>query len=308
HLSGNASWADMQISARGWAYWLGAAGLAFSAREQDVVNALAGKSAWGFDDDQIRGLLAKGLLLDGVAAQILTERGFGEHIGVQSANNVTQNDLLYSIEACSATHRPRGGFMSPSTASRSATLMSHYPQISVNNKPHTRQMLQAQLLSGAQIVSHLLDPLQNVMGHGAFTFENGLGGRISVVPWDASVSETPMMDIHRADQLNRIVRWLARDLETGSVEGGAWLIPQFLVSPLPLGEGLGVRAWRGVVWNASPDELDTFVIHCPAGMPAINEAWHLLPSGERLPAEVRGDQIILTHPMHQWEFVVIGNW
>ncbi|MEW6086519.1 MAG: hypothetical protein AB1607_18185 [Chloroflexota bacterium] len=286
HLSENATWADLQVSSRGWAYWLGAAGLAFSAREQDMVNALAGKSVWGFDDDQIRGFLSKGLLLDGVAAHILTERGFGEHIGIQSASIVTQNDLLYSIES---------GVDSP------------YPQISVNNKPHTRQMLQAQLVSGAQIVSHLLDPLQNVIGHGAFTFENGLGGRISVVPWDASVSETPMMDIHRAEQLRRIVRWLAGDLETGSVEGGAWLIPQFLVSPLPVGEGLGVRAWRGVVWNASSDELDTFVIHRPAGMPEITQAWHLLPSGKCLSAEVHDDQIILTHPIHQWEFVVLTN-
>jgi hypothetical protein len=288
HLPENATWADLQVASRGWMYWLGAAGMAFSAREQDTVNALAGASVWGFNDDQIRGLLSKGLLLDGVAAQILTERGFGAWIGIQSAKIVTQNDLLYSIES-------------------SATLMSRYPQISVNNKPHTRQMLQAHLADGAQPISQLLDPLQNVVGHGAFTFENELGGRVSVVPWDASVSETPMMDIHRAEQLRSLIRWLARNLETGSVEGGAWLIPQFLVPPLPLGEGLGVRAWRGVIWNASPDEIESFTIHRPQGMSQIHEAWHLLPSGKRLPAQIHNDQITLTHPMHQWEFVVIGK-
>jgi hypothetical protein len=215
---------------------------------------------------------------------------------------VTQNDLLYSIES-------------------SATLMSRYPQISVNNKPHTRQMLQAQRIVGAQPISQLLDPQQNVVGHGAFTFENTLGGRVAVVPWDASVSETPMMDIHRAEQLRSLIRWLARNLETGSVEGGAWLIPQFLVpplplgeglgvragSPLPLGEGLGVRAWRGVIWNASPDEIESFTIHRPQGMSQIHEAWHLLPSGKRLPAQIHNDQITLTHPMHQWECVVLTN-
>jgi hypothetical protein len=116
-----------------------------------------------------------------------------------------------------------------------------------------------------------------------------------------------MMDIHRAEQLRSLIRWLARNLETGSVEGGAWLIPQFLVPPLPLGEGLGVRAWRGVIWNASPDEIESFTIHRPQGMSQIHEAWHLLPSGKRLPAQIHNDQITLTHPMHQWEFVVIGK-
>lgn len=280
HLPENATWADMQVHARGWAYWLGAAGLAFSARKQDSVNAIAGASAWGFDDDQMRGLLSKGLLLDGVAAQILTERGFGNLIGIQSARMVTQNESLYSIE-------------------RSAE--SLYPQISINNKPHTKHILQAQLANGAQPVSQLLDPLQNVVGHGAFTFENALGGRVAVVPWDASVSETPMMDSYRAEQLRRIVRWLARDAETGSIEGGAWLIPQLLKNE---------TIWRGVIWNASPDEIESFMIHPPAGIPEIRTAWHLLPNGERIPAEIYNNQIRLSRPMHQWELVVlvIGNY
>ncbi|MEW6287580.1 MAG: hypothetical protein AB1509_15260 [Chloroflexota bacterium] len=319
HLPEGATWRDLQVHARGWAYWLGAAGMAFSAREQDAVNAVAGASVWGLDDDQIRRLLSRGLLLDGVAAHILAERGFGAEIGIRSARMVTQNELLYSIE-------------------RSATLMSRhivsrYPQISVNNKPHTRRLLQADLAPEAQIVSQLLDPRQNPVGHGAFTFENSLGGRVAVVPWDASVSETPMMDTYRAEQLRALVRWLARDAETGSVSGGAWLVPQFLApspvgrgrgvrasSPLPLGEplslrfrgashGSGVReTWRAVVWNASPDELDSFTLHRPADLPAPTQAWHLLPSGARLPVALHGDHFQLSQPMHQWELVVIGNW
>jgi len=305
HLSENASWADLQVASRGWAYWLGAAGLAFSARPQETVNALAGASVWGFDDDQIRGLLSKGLLLDGVAAGILTQRGFGGLMGIQSARLVTQNEVLYSIEE----------LQDEAFALRAGA------QISVNNKPHTKRLLQAQLASGAQSVSRLLNPVQDIVGHGAFIYENEAGGRVAVVPWNASASEIPMMDSHRAEQLRRLVRWLARGLETGSVEGGAWLVPQFLapspagrgqgvrdVSPLPVGEGLGVRAWRGVVWNASPDELDTFTVHRPQGMPPVREAWRLLPSGERLPASVAGDHIHLARPMHQWECVVIGDW
>lgn len=277
-LPEGAAWRDLQVHARGWAYWLGAAGLAFSAREQESVNALAGQSAWGLDDAQIRRLLTKGLLLDGIAAEILTRRGFGAEIGIQSAKMVTQNDLLYAIEA-------------PAD--------SLYPQISINNKPHARCLLQADLAPEATLLSRLLDPRQTPIGHGAFTFQNALGGRVAVVPWDTSVSETPMMDSYRADQLRRLIRWLAHDLETGSVSGGAWLIPQFLKD----GE-----IWRAVIWNASPDELDSFTLHCPAAMPQPTQAWHLLPNGERLPVTINGNRVQLSQPMHQWEFVVIGEW
>lgn len=38
----------------------------------------------------------------------------------------------------------------------------------------------------------------------------------------------PMMDLLRAVQLRRLVAWLARGGSTGSVEGSAWLAPQFL--------------------------------------------------------------------------------
>lgn len=275
HLPENATWSDLQAPMCGWAYWLGAAGLAFSAREQDLVNAIAGTSAWGFDDDQVRRLLSKGLLLDGVAAQILTERGFGALIGIQSAQIVTQNDLLYSIERI--------------------TSIPHYPQVSVNNKLHTRYMLQAQLVDGVQIISQLLDPMQNVVGHGAFTFQNSLGGRVAVVPWNASVSEIPQMDHYRAKQLRFLIRWLARDIETGSVTGGAWLVPQFLQDG---------DKWRGVIWNAGPDERDTFTVHRPHKMPAMRQAFHLLPSGECLEIPVNGDTIQLPRPLHQWEFIV----
>ncbi|GEM_PF-425240 len=286
HLPENAAWGDLQVASRGWAHWLGAAGMAFSTHPQEKVNALAGASVWGFDDEQIRSFLSKGLLLDGEAARILTERGFDVWIGVQSAHMVTQNDLLYSIE---------------SGASDSATLLPHCSQISVNQKPHTRLMFQAQRMAGVRPISQLFDPLHNSVGHGAFTFENELGGRIAVVPWDAGTSEVPMMDLHRAKQLRDIVRWLARDSATGAVEGGAWLIPQFLtLSPNEKEKS----TWRGAVWNGSPDEIESFTVHCPDEMPAIQSAWHLSPRGERIPAEVRGNQIILTRPMHQWEVVI----
>ncbi len=107
-----------------------------------------------------------------------------------------------------------------------------------------------------------------------------------------------MMDAYRAEQLRALVRWLARDAETGSVSGGAWLIPQILAASRWERRG-GEETWRAVVWNASPDELDSFTLRRPAAMPAAAKAWHLLPSGARLPVAIHGDRFQLSQPMHQ---------
>ena len=80
-----------------------------------------------------------------------------------------------------------------------------------------------------RFISDLRGPTQQIVGQGAFVYENTLGGRVAVVPWDASVDTTPMMDIHRATQIRRIVAWLAAAGSVGWVDGGPWLVPQFLV-------------------------------------------------------------------------------
>jgi hypothetical protein len=280
HTERGESWFELHCPSRGWAYWLGAAGMAFSARPQDRVNALAGPLAWSFDEATLKRWLAAGLLLDGVAAAILLERGLGEWIGARSCRWVTQDDRLYSMEQCT----------DPAFGLRAGG------QMSVNARRHARRLLQVEAVEGARFVSDLLGPTQQVVGRGAYTFANTLGGRVAVVPWDASTDAAPMMDVHRAAQLRLLVAWLAAGEPTGWAEGGPWLVPQFLRA----GE-----TWRGAIWNASPDAVGAFRIGRPAGMPPVDTAWHLTPAGERLPARVDGDVIRLSHPMHEWEVVVV---
>ena len=281
HTEHGESWFELHCPSRGWAYWLGAAGVAFSARPQERVNALAGPLAWAFDDATLKRWLAAGLLLDGVAAAILAERGLGDWIGVRSCRWITQDDALYSMEECRdvAFSLRIGG------------------QISVNSRRHTSRLLQVEPTSDVRFISDLRSPTQQVVGQGAFVYENALGGRVAVVPWDASVDTTPMMDVHRATQIRRIVAWLADSEPAGWAEGGAWLVPQFLRSG---------AIWRGAIWNASPDEISSVRIHLPAGMPPITAAWHLTPAGERLAAQIDRDTIHLARPMHEWEVVVVS--
>lgn len=272
-------WRSLVCPSLGWTGWLGAAGLAFSMRSGPApVRALAGRQAWAVPDAECEAMLGAGLLLDGPAAAILTERGFGALLGIESARWIAQDKVLYSVEQT----------LDPAFALRPGG------QISVNAKPHTARLFQAGWRPGATFVSDLRDPLQRIVGHGTALFENARGGRVAVVPWDANAGV--MMDLHRAVQLRRLAAWLARGAATGSATGHPWLIPQFLTDG---------RLHRAAIWNAGPDECESFTLEAPAGFPAFAQGFHLTAKGACLPVKLDGGTIRPAQPLHQWECVVL---
>ena len=54
-------------------------------------------------------------------------------------------------------------------------------QINVNSARHVQSIFQGELADGVTMVSRLLGPRQNGVGHGAYVYENHLGGRVAVV-------------------------------------------------------------------------------------------------------------------------------
>ncbi len=271
-------WQSLVCPSRGWASWLGAAGLAFMTVGSDTVNALAGQVAWAFPDEDLERWLARALLLDGEAAAILVERGFGDLIGVGSGEFMTQEGRLYSIERC--THAD--------FALRTGA------QISVNVGSHAARLFQADLAPDARLISELRNPRQDIIGHGMYRYDNRAGGRVAVAPWSAN-GDVPM-SIQRAAQLRAVIEYLCRGAWPGAAEGWPWLVPQFLTDG---------TIWRGVVWNASPDAVDTITVRAPSAMPEIRTAEHVDARGRRTPATFAGDRIELASPLHQWEFVIL---
>jgi len=98
HTDSGGNWHELVYQGRGWARWLGAAGFAFSMTPSPLVNAIGGKNAWGFADAELEEWLHHGLMLDGVAASILLERGFGEFLGITGGRFITQDDCAYAVE------------------------------------------------------------------------------------------------------------------------------------------------------------------------------------------------------------------
>ncbi len=279
HTDGSGKWQSLVCPSRGWASWLGSAGHAFSMRPSPVINALGGPVVWSFSDGQLREWLSRAVLIDGVAASILLERGMGELIGVRSGHFITQSNVLYSIENC----------LDEAFALRVGA------QMSVNDKRYADGLFQAELGKGARVVSDLRSPTFEVVGHGLVIFENELGGRVALVPWSANADV--QMNPQRAAQLNKVMEYLDPENHHGYVEGGAWLVPQFLADD---------ERWRGVVWNASPDELEEFSIYPPSGLGEPSSVVQVNARGERIEAQVDSNCVMLSRPVQQWEFVVVA--
>jgi hypothetical protein len=247
-------------------------------RPSGKVNAIAGEIAWSFSDEELQGWLARGLLLDGPAAHILIERGFGGFIGLHNSRFITQSDLPYAIEHC----------LDENFSRRAGA------QISVNVGDYAARLLQGEPAPGARLISELRGPTWQVLGHGAFLFQNELGGRVAVVPWDANRSV--IINIMRAAQLSKVVAFLDPTHSYAAASGHPWLVTQLLQDD---------ERWRGVVWNAGPDEVESFSLRLPTGM-EVGRGIQVVANGTRRAVEFEGTALRLDHPLQQWEFIVLA--
>ena len=83
-----------------WTTALGRLGIPFTSAESEVAFWDARQAAY-FDDDTVRRYLSKGLILDGEAAKILCERGYGAYLGVSVEENILHKhpSLAYDLGA-----------------------------------------------------------------------------------------------------------------------------------------------------------------------------------------------------------------
>ena len=94
-----------------------------------------------------------------------------------------------------------------------------------------------------------------------------------------------------------MLAWLASGKELGCVEGGAWLIPQFLTDG---------KIFRAVVWNAGFDPVEKVELHLPSGWPKLGKGLLFIASGEvtEFPC---GSATPLPQPLRQWALVTMAE-
>lgn len=200
-------------------------GVPVSASRQEV-NAVFGNLAWCFSDDEIHQMLSRGLLLDGLSADILCKRGFGRHIGVVSKGLVDREDAKYAVEVVT----------SKETGVREG-IFYHVNSLLCLNMLGPRE--------GAREWTTIITPERKRFGAGVVACENNLGGRVvtyaAVNPADPCLARS----YHRQVITHKIVDFLSGGKFTSAlITGGPNLLPMHFV-----GDGRHFV----VVMNGSPD-------------------------------------------------------
>lgn len=220
---------ELDVPFLGAARFLLTYGVPVSANRQ-AVNAVFGPAAWAFDDDELRDMLTRGLLLDAVSADILCQRGFAPQIGVNLRSWLGREESTYSMEKVASNETGvRRGFH--------LTLI-RVPRIAVL-EPRT----------GAREWTTIVTPKRQRVGAGILAYENNLGGRVvtfAVPDPGASPTGLPPSD-QRQTLVQSAVDFLSRhEFASAMVSGGPHLNPIHFESD---GQRLVV------VFNGSPDPV-----------------------------------------------------
>ncbi|MFH0962852.1 MAG: hypothetical protein V2A58_02445 [Planctomycetota bacterium] len=196
----------------GWLVPLQGSGIPVFLNADARVHALTGQSARSLRAPEIERLLQGGLLLDGSAARTLQDLGFGHLVGVDVGEPLRREGLLLGAERMDDVPAPEGDPCYVTMRSVTAdTAGSVYP---LSLSPRAR---------GA---STFVDNEHRELMTAFALFENDLGGRVATYALDLSSGVTTgFMSWRRRSQLQRVVRWLARDRVDLFVDGGAWMMP-----------------------------------------------------------------------------------
>ena len=188
-------------------YTLGVAhGFACEAAGDQSPVAVSGQTLWAFDDTAVRRLLAGPLLLDADSAAILLERGFGEQIGVDSANWLGQEESAYAYECILSDDAAAYGLARPRmTAQRNA-----------------ENILAMTPAAEASIRTDIRRADHHVVCPGLVVHHNRLGGRVAALAYPLGTENFFMafFNIFRMRLLHDLLFELAPDAPLAAAEPG----------------------------------------------------------------------------------------
>jgi hypothetical protein len=191
---------ELDANAWGPCQFLAPYGVSITAGRQ-AVNGLFGSLAWSFDDREMNDLLSGGLLLDGISADILCQRGFGDLIGIQPDGFVKRESSTYALEVIAST--------------RTGLRKGHYAEC---NRA-SRVLKISRLLEGTEEWTTLINPEKERIGAAVVAFVNRLGGRVVTyaVPNPASLNRT----FQRQILAHQAVRFLAANRFDAALAAGS---------------------------------------------------------------------------------------
>lgn len=241
-----ATWHEWAVRENGWTTPLRAFGMPVVYDNEQAVTALSGQALRAFDRAGIDALFARGVLLDGVALEVLCDMGYTALAGVEIADQFPAWSRPIGPEEL--TDPEFGG------APQAYVWASLLRPGRILNP-----------LSGSKVVSRIVDTAGQPLFPGFVLYENALGGRVASCPFDMGGSgldpstnrERPSFySEYRKRQIQSIVRWLGRGRAPLVVEAQGWVLPHRADRPGSIrvsAMNLNADAWEGVGMRIGTD-------------------------------------------------------
>jgi hypothetical protein len=208
-LRAGATFGDLSMGEENWAMPLQALGLPVTWQESNVV-AVSGQKLEGFSPAEIRAFFKGGVLLDLSALETLQHLGLAEELA-----GVTVEISFIRIER----ETPAEELTDPAFGGPGRYM-------TVDHIPLRVRIGQLKPAPEARVISHFVNADRERVLPGIVLTENGVGGRVAVVPYDMSDEVRPwFLNWHRQRQFTALARWLFRDDLPLLVEGGAYPLP-----------------------------------------------------------------------------------
>lgn len=208
-LNENADYEDLVPDGYKWQSIIEPSGFAITYSASEVT-ALSGQTVRSFTDDEIKGFLAQGTVVDLSAMKVLFERGFKEFLGA----SIKSEFPVFSRGPLAAEE-----FFDTQFGGRPNTYLTIKHPDSGGNAP----IAELEPAPGARVLSRLVDPDTREKYPFLTIFENSLGGRVALYPIDIEyAASVPFLNPHRQNQLYHVLKWLSRDRLPLFVDGGVY--------------------------------------------------------------------------------------
>ncbi|MBA2481446.1 MAG: hypothetical protein H0V44_12350 [Planctomycetes bacterium] len=238
-LENGQGFASLGLGGEPWADILQALGTGVTWTGSDAI-AVSGQKLRAYGD-RLDALFAKGVLLDLSALETVLSMGREDLVGVRIASTFIRKDRATPME--SLEDPAFGG--------------AKHRLVTVDHVGLTARVGELVPLAGARAASHLVDPDLKPVLPGLVLFENRLGGRVAVYPYDlGNGMETWFLNWHRARQLEAVVAWLTRDRVPLRTSGGAYALPMrtdYADRVMITVMNLSLDAWPGVEFSCDLD-------------------------------------------------------
>lgn len=181
-----------------WVKVFGKFGIPHTSKEGDI-KAVSGNIAKVFNDEELKELFKGALLLDGAAANILYERGWGKYLGVVIKPRTVMNFCFEGVTDVNNLNNIEGDLMYNWAYSPAGQEGSAIYELEVID-------------SKVEILTNFLNEKEEPVIPGFVRYENELGGRVAIIAYDLkrNLTSSSIFNYKKKEILRQSLEWLSQ--------------------------------------------------------------------------------------------------